>query len=50
MPGLGVEHCESTFVSMGSNTIKNAESGGERRDQLDPDSVRYSITAREIAA
>jgi transglutaminase-like putative cysteine protease len=28
----------------------NAESGGERRDQLDPDTVRYSITAREIAA
>ena len=28
----------------------NAESGGEMRDQLDPDSVKYSITAREIAA
>jgi len=28
----------------------NAESGGERRDQLDPDSVRYSIMAREITA
>jgi transglutaminase-like putative cysteine protease len=26
----------------------NAESGGEMRDQLDPDSVRYSITSREI--
>ena len=26
----------------------NAEAGGERRDQLDPQSVRYSITAREI--
>jgi hypothetical protein len=28
----------------------NAETGGERRDQLDPDSVRYSITAREVSA
>ena len=28
----------------------NAEADGEMRDQLDPDSVRYSITAREIAA
>jgi len=28
----------------------NAESGGEMRDQLDPDSVKYTITAREIAA
>ncbi|MGH8709684.1 MAG: transglutaminase-like domain-containing protein [Burkholderiales bacterium] len=28
----------------------NAETGGERRDQLDPDSVRYSITAREVQA
>ena len=28
----------------------NAESGGERRDQLDPDSVRYSITVREVTA
>jgi transglutaminase-like putative cysteine protease len=28
----------------------NAESGGERRDQLEPDTVRYSITAREITA
>jgi transglutaminase-like putative cysteine protease len=28
----------------------NAESGGERRDQLDPASVKYSITAREVSA
>jgi transglutaminase-like putative cysteine protease len=28
----------------------NAETGGERRDQLDPDSVRYAITARELQA
>jgi transglutaminase-like putative cysteine protease len=28
----------------------NAESGGERRDQLDPDGLRYSITAREVTA
>jgi transglutaminase-like putative cysteine protease len=28
----------------------NAESGGEMRDQLDPDALRYSITAREIKA
>jgi len=28
----------------------NAETGGERRDQLDPASVRYSITAREVTA
>jgi transglutaminase-like putative cysteine protease len=28
----------------------NAETGGERRDQLDPDSVKYAITARELKA
>ena len=28
----------------------NAESDGELRDQLEPDSVRYTITAREITA
>jgi transglutaminase-like putative cysteine protease len=28
----------------------NAETGGERRDQLDPGTVRYSITARELSA
>lgn len=28
----------------------NAESGGERRDQLDPQGLRYSITAREVTA
>jgi transglutaminase-like putative cysteine protease len=28
----------------------NAETGGERRDQLEPDTVRYSITARELTA
>jgi transglutaminase-like putative cysteine protease len=28
----------------------NAESGGEMRDQLDPDSVRYTIMARELTA
>ena len=28
----------------------NAESGGEMRDQLDPDSVKYTITAREVKA
>ncbi len=28
----------------------NAETGGERRDQLDPDALRYSITARELKA
>jgi transglutaminase-like putative cysteine protease len=28
----------------------NAETGGERRDQLEPDSVKYSITAREVTA
>ena len=28
----------------------NAESDGELRDQLEPDSVRYTITARELAA
>jgi transglutaminase-like putative cysteine protease len=28
----------------------NAEAGGELRDELDPDSVKYTITAREISA
>ena len=28
----------------------NAESDGELRDQLEPDSVRYTITSRELAA
>lgn len=28
----------------------NAETGGERRDQLEPESVKYSITAREVTA
>ena len=28
----------------------NAETGGEMLDQLDPDSIKYSITAREIKA
>ena len=28
----------------------NAESGGEMRDQLDPETVRYTITAREVKA
>jgi len=28
----------------------NAESDGEMRDELEPDSVRYSITARELTA
>jgi transglutaminase-like putative cysteine protease len=28
----------------------NAETGGERRDQLDPDSVKYTISARELKA
>jgi len=28
----------------------NAESGGERRDQLEPETVKYSITAREVTA
>jgi hypothetical protein len=28
----------------------NAETGGERRDQLEPDTVRYSIAARELTA
>jgi transglutaminase-like putative cysteine protease len=28
----------------------NAETGGERRDQLEPDTVKYSITARELTA
>jgi transglutaminase-like putative cysteine protease len=28
----------------------NAEMGGERRDQLDPGTVRYGITARELSA
>jgi transglutaminase-like putative cysteine protease len=28
----------------------NAESGGERRDQLDPASVKYTIIAREVTA
>jgi hypothetical protein len=26
----------------------NAETGGEMLDQLDPDSIKYSITARAI--
>ena len=26
----------------------NAETGGEMLDQLDPDSIKYSIAAREI--
>jgi hypothetical protein len=26
----------------------NAETGGERLDQLDPDGFRYGITAREV--
>jgi hypothetical protein len=26
----------------------NAEADGELRDQMEPDSVRYTITAREI--
>jgi hypothetical protein len=28
----------------------NAETGGEVLDQLDPDVIKYSITAREIKA
>ena len=28
----------------------NAESGGERRDQLEPETVKYRITAREVTA
>jgi transglutaminase-like putative cysteine protease len=28
----------------------NAESGGERRDQLEPDTVKYSIAVREVTA
>jgi transglutaminase-like putative cysteine protease len=28
----------------------NAETGGEMRDQLDPDSVKYAISAREVKA
>jgi transglutaminase-like putative cysteine protease len=28
----------------------NAETGGERRDQLEPDTVKYTITARELTA
>jgi transglutaminase-like putative cysteine protease len=28
----------------------NAETGGEMRDQLDPDSLKYTITAREVKA
>ena len=28
----------------------NAEAGGEMRDQLDPDSLKYTITAREVKA
>jgi len=28
----------------------NAETGGERRDQLEPTTVKYTITARELAA
>jgi hypothetical protein len=27
----------------------NAEADGELRDELEPDSVKYTITAREIA-
>jgi hypothetical protein len=26
----------------------NAESGGQMRDQLDPDGLKYTITAREV--
>jgi transglutaminase-like putative cysteine protease len=28
----------------------NAETGGERRDQLEPNTVKYTITAREVTA
>jgi len=28
----------------------NAEADGELRDQMDPESIKYSITAREITA
>jgi len=28
----------------------NAETGGEARDQLDPDTLKYTITARPVTA
>jgi hypothetical protein len=28
----------------------NAETAGEMRDQLDPDSLKYTITSREVKA
>jgi hypothetical protein len=28
----------------------NAETGSEMRDQLDPDTLKYAITAREVTA